>query len=92
MLTPYQSFEGPAQQQGRGQRLAQLLKDRPVSNFAVNPATTQPMQYGSPQMSMAPPQMSRAFPENPIAKQPKAKSPGMYSPQGGEEKGDYYAG
>lgn len=96
MLKPYQSFEGPDQQMGRGQRLAQLLQSRPMSNFATNDETAQPPQYGSPQVAMngynAKPQSARLFPPNPIAKQPMPKSPGMYTPQGGDFKGDYYGG
>jgi len=96
MLTPYQSFEGPQQQIGRGQRLAQMLQGRPSSNFANNDATAQPQQYNSPLASVngysAPPQSARLFPPNPIAKQPMPKTPGMYSPMGGDFKGDYYGG
>ena len=96
MLTPYQSFEGPNQQMGRGQRLAQMLQSRPASNFAANDPTTQPQQYNAPQVAMngygAAPQSARLFPPNPIAKQPMPKTPGMYNPQGGDFKGDYYGG
>lgn len=96
MLKPYQSFEGPDQQIGRGQRLAQMLQNRPMSNFATNDATSQPAQYDGPQVANnmygAAPQSPRLFPPNPIARQPMPKSPGMYNPQGGDFKGDYYGG
>lgn len=96
MLQPYQSFEGVSQQSGRGQRLAQMLQNRPSSNFANNDPTTLPMQYNLPQGAAngygAKPQMARLFPPNPIAKQPMPKTPGMYSPMGGDFKGDYYGG
>ena len=96
MLTPYQSFEGPQQQMGRGQRLAQMLQGRPASNFANNDATSQPQQYNLPQTAAdgyaTKPQMGRLFPPNPMVKQPMPPSPGMYNPMGGDFKGDYYGG
>lgn len=96
MLQPYQSFEGESQQQGRGQRLAQMLQNRPSSNFANNDPTTLPQQYNLPQNAAdgyaTKPQMGRLFPPNPMVKQPMPPSPGMYNPMGGDFKGDYYAG
>lgn len=96
MLQPYQSFEGASQQQGRGQRLAQMLQNRPSSNFANNDPTTLPQQYNLPQNAAdgyaTKPQMGRLFPPNPMVKQPMPPSPGMYNPMGGDFKGDYYAG
>lgn len=96
MLKPYQSFEGPDQQIGRGMRLAQMLQNRPMSNFATNDETSQPAQYNGPQVANnmygAAPQSARLFPPNPMTRQPMPPSPGMYNPQGGDFKGDYYGG
>ncbi len=87
MRTPYQSFNSPAMNGGRGQRLAQMLQMQGQSQQVSNNAGAQTdMQYSPPQnaadINGAPRQFGRMYPRRP-------KTPGMVNPQGGPDRGSF---
>jgi hypothetical protein len=90
MRTPYQSFNAPITNGGRGQRLAQMLQMQGQSQQVSNNANVQSGgQYSPPQnaadLNPAPRQFSRMYPRMP-------KSPGMVNPQGGPDRGSFENG
>ena len=88
MRTPYQSYNSPMQNGGRGQRMAQMLQMQGQSQQVSNNAKTD-MQYSPPQnaanVNRAPRQFSRQYQKMP-------KSPGMTNPQGGVDRGGFENG
>ena len=90
MRTPYQSYNSPAMNGGRGQRMAQMLQMQGQSQQVSNNAGAQTdMQYSPPQnaanVNRAPRQFSRQYQKMP-------KSPGMTNPQGGVDRGSFENG
>ena len=90
MRTPYQSYNSPMQNGGRGQRMAQMLQMQGQSQQVSNNAGAQTdMQYSPPQnaanVNQAPRQFSRQYQKMP-------KSPGMTNPQGGVDRGGFENG
>ena len=88
MRTPYQSYNSPMQNGGRGQRMAQMLQMQGQSQQVSNNARTD-MQYSPPQnaanVNRAPRQFLRQYQKMP-------KSPGMTNPQGGSDRGSFENG
>ena len=90
MRTPYQSYNSPMMNGGRGQRMAQMLQMQGQSQQVSNNAGAQTdMQYSPPQnaanVNRAPRQFSRQYQKMP-------KSPGMTNPQGGSDRGSFENG
>ena len=90
MRTPYQSYNSPMMNGGRGQRMAQMLQMQGQSQQISNNAGAQTdMQYSPPQnaanVNRAPRQFSRQYQKMP-------KSPGMTNPQGGVDRGSFENG
>ena len=90
MRTPYQSYNSPMMNGGRGQRMAQMLQMQGQSQQVSNNAGAQTdMQYSPPQnaanVNRAPRQFSRQYQKMP-------KSPGMTNPQGGVDRGSFENG
>ena len=90
MKTPYQSYNSPMMNGGRGQRMAQMLQMQGQSQQVSNNAGAQTdMQYSPPQnaanVNRAPRQFSRQYQKMP-------KSPGMTNPQGGSDRGSFENG
>ena len=90
MKTPYQSYNSPMMNGGRGQRMAQMLQMQGQSQQISNNAGAQTdMQYSPPQnaanVNRAPRQFSRQYQKMP-------KSPGMTNPQGGVDRGSFENG
>ena len=90
MRTPYQSYNSPMMNGGRGQRMAQMLQMQGQSQQISNNAGAQTdMQYSPPQnaanVNQAPRQFSRQYQKMP-------KSPGMTNPQGGVDRGSFENG
>ena len=90
MRTPYQSYNSPMMNGGRGQRMAQMLQMQGQSQQISNNAGAQTdMQYSPPQnaanVNRAPRQFSRQYQKMP-------KSPGMTNPQGGSDRGSFENG
>ena len=90
MKTPYQSYNSPMMNGGRGQRMAQMLQMQGQSQQISNNAGAQTdMQYSPPQnaanVNRAPRQFSRQYQKMP-------KSPGMTNPQGGSDRGSFENG
>ena len=90
MRTPYQSYNSPMMNGGRGQRMAQMLQMQGQSQQVSNNAGAQTdMQYSPPQnaanVNQAPRQFSRQYQKMP-------KSPGMTNPQGGVDRGSFENG
>ena len=88
MKTPYQSYNSPMQNGGRGQRMAQMPQMQGQSQQVSNNAGTD-MQYSPPQnaanVNRAPRQFLRQYQKMP-------KSPGMTNPQGGSDRGSFENG
>ena len=88
MRTPYQSYNSPMMNGGRGQRMAQMLQMQGQSQQVSNNAGTD-MQYSPPQnaanVNRAPRQFLRQYQKMP-------KSPGMTNPQGGVDRGGFENG
>ena len=88
MRTPYQSYNSPMMNGGRGQRMAQMLQMQGQSQQVSNNAGTD-MQYSPPQnaanVNRAPRQFLRQYQKMP-------KSPGMTNPQGGSDRGGFENG
>ena len=90
MRSPYQSFNSPMMNGGRGQRMAQMLQMQGQSQQVSNNAGAQTdMQYSPPQnaadVNRAPRQFSRQYQKMP-------KTPGMTNPQGGVDRGGFEYG
>ena len=90
MRTPYQSYNSPMMNGGRGQRMAQMLQMQGQSQQVSNNAGAQTdMQYSPPQnaanVNRAPRQFSRQYQKMP-------KSPGMTNPLGGVDRGGFENG
>ena len=90
MRTPYQSFNAPMMNGGRGQRMARMLQMQGQSQQVSNNAGAQTdMLYNPPQnaadVNRAPRQFLRQYPRMP-------KSPGMTNPQGGPDRGNFENG
>ena len=88
MRTPYQSYNSPMMNGGRGQRMAQMLQMQEQSQQVSNNAGAD-MQYSPPQnaanLNQAPRQFLRQYQKMP-------KSPGMTNPQGGVDRGGFENG
>lgn len=80
MNSRYQSFSGPL---SRPQRLANMLQMR-GDNFTP----PQDMQYNPMVASTAKPQYGRVVPKGMV----KPLSPGMVTPQGGRDRGEFENG
>ena len=90
MRTPYQSYNSPMMNGGRGQRMAQMLQMQGQSQQVSNNAGAQTdMQYSPPQnaanVNRAPRQFLSQYQKMP-------KSPGMTNPQGGSDRGSFENG
>jgi len=90
MRSPYQSFNSPMMNGGRGQRMAQMLQMQGQSQQVSNNAGAQSdMQYSPPQnaadINRAPCQFLRQY-------QKLQKSPGLTIPQGGPDRGGFENG
>jgi len=90
MRSPYQSYNSPMMNGGRGQRMAQMLQMQGQSQQVSNNAGAQTdMQYSPAQnaadVNRAPRQFSRQYQKMP-------KTPGMTNPQGGVDRGGFENG
>lgn len=90
MKTPYQDFNAPMQGIGRGQKLAKMLQMQGQSQQVTNNAGAQnDMQYAPPQNAADINPTPRQFGKMYSPMRPKAKSPGLMTPQGGADRSNY---
>jgi hypothetical protein len=90
MITPYQSFTTASQNTSRGQRLAQMLQMQGQSQQISNNAGAQSdMQYSPPQNAANINGNSRQQGQLFGFRRTMPKSPGMMTPQGGQDRSSY---